>query len=403
VNGAFPGAILTSDAVGNATWQPCCAVGGGSGWLLTGNSTICTDFMGSVAGSADPSVRFKFNGGHAGLLGTNANTSWGEYAMGNGACGGSLTGGGNTANGYGALNGLTTGSENTAVGLKSQSGNANRSRNTSVGYASSNANNSGDDNTSVGHSALSSNQSNANTAVGKSSLQNNTQGPANTAIGMESMLANTTGGKNAAVGYNAMNSNTLGGGNTAIGFGSMMSNTTGSGNTVLGASANVSTGNLSNATAIGAGSSVCQSNNLILGTNGVNVGIGNCSANTTLQVNGGMSTKTRVAIATPITIASNDYTVLVSNGATNFTVNLPTTLATGQVDGRIVVIKRTNSTASTTGQIIINAGAGFTIQNFASNAFGLTSTIIAATATANLSATFQFSSATNAWHLLSKM
>ena len=81
--------------------------------------------------------------------------------------------------------------------------------------------------------------------------------------------------QNAFLGFSG-NSSTTGTGNTASGYEALQYNTSGSNNTAVGSNAGPdsnSTG-LTNATAIGANAIVSQSNALVLGAPGVNVGIG---------------------------------------------------------------------------------------------------------------------------------
>ena len=105
-----------------------------------------------------------------------------------------------------------------------------------------------------------------------------------------SALFQDAGGFNTAVGAAALSSNTTGEGNTAIGFAAGgthdSSNLTGLSNTFLGYNTQVSTGGLGNATAIGAGALVGESNALVLGQTGTNVGIGTSTPGATLEVDG---------------------------------------------------------------------------------------------------------------------
>ena len=103
-------------------------------------------------------------------------------------------------------------------------------------------------------------------------------------------LYQDTGGDNTAVGALALGNNTTGGGNTGIGVfaGETMdrSNFTGILNTALGYGASFSTGTLTNATAIGADAVVGESNALVLGKTGTNVGIGTSTPGHLLDVAG---------------------------------------------------------------------------------------------------------------------
>lgn len=123
------------------------------------------------------------------------------------------------------------------------------------------------------------NQSSGGTFLGFESGENNLAGDFNTFVGFRSGRSNTTigilsGNSNAFFGGNSGLGNTVGSNNVFIGSNSGTTNTTGDFNTTLGQGSNVFAGNLTNATAIGASALVRFSNNMILGNNNVNVGIG---------------------------------------------------------------------------------------------------------------------------------
>jgi len=111
--------------------------------------------------------------------------------------------------------------------------------------------------------------------VGYNALPADTGG-SNTAVGAGTLVNTTTGTSNVAVGIQA------GGTNDS-------SNLTGSGNTALGAYAGFSTGTLNNATAIGNGALVFESNALVLGQVGTNVGIGTSAPSHYLDVAGAVA------------------------------------------------------------------------------------------------------------------
>ncbi len=219
------GKVLTSDANGVASWQT--AVGGSSGWQLTGNTLTATDFLGSI-NNAD--VIFKRNNLQAGRIGTT-NTSYGLEALNPNTAGVY-----NTANGYLSLYSNTTGSNNTANGT------ASLYNNTTGNY---------------------------NTANGVYSLYFNTTGNSNTANGVQSLYANTTGYNNTANGYHSLYANTTGYNNTANGYHSLYANTTGSNNTALGINAFAIGATFSNSTALGASSTISASNQVRIGNNTV--------------------------------------------------------------------------------------------------------------------------------------
>jgi hypothetical protein len=154
-----------------------------------------------------------------------------------------ITGKDNTANGSGALLVNTSGSFNTANGNLVLSHNTTGTQNTATGFEALLDNSIGSDNTADGSAALSS----------------NTTGIDNTAVGALALAGSSTGGSNTAVGYQALLNNNTGTGNTALGFS---------------AGPDSAHSNLTNATAIGTNALVTESNALVLGSTGVNVGIG---------------------------------------------------------------------------------------------------------------------------------
>jgi hypothetical protein len=158
--------------------------------------------------------------------------------------------------------------------------------NTYLGTGAGNFNTSNSSNTAVGYQALTSNTASTNTAVGSTALTANTTGNSNTAVGTSSLQVNTTGGSNTAVGAGALESNGLGLSNTAVGSGAGHSNTSGTNNTFVGQAADASSQTLTNATAIGSAAIVGESNALVLGAPGVNVGINTPTPAYALDVHG---------------------------------------------------------------------------------------------------------------------
>jgi hypothetical protein len=158
--------------------------------------------------------------------------------------------------------------------------------NTFVGKGAGNFNTSNSSNTAVGYQALTNNTASTNTAIGSAALTANTTGNSNTAVGTSSLQVNTTGGSNTAVGAGALESNGLGLWNTALGSGAGHSNTSGNSNTFLGQGADAATQTLTNATAIGSAAVVGESNALVLGAPGVNVGINTPTPAYALDVHG---------------------------------------------------------------------------------------------------------------------
>jgi trimeric autotransporter adhesin len=163
------GKVLTSDAVGNATWQTP-AGGGGTGWGLTGNAGTIdgTNFIGTTdnipfnirlnnkqAGRIDPFLFNTFYGQEAGL-----NNTVGRL---------------NVANGFHALFSNTEGRANIAIGHEALASNTKGSANVSVGYQAQFSNEFG----------------NENTAIGGSALRFITFGDANTALGYQANTSTT--------------------------------------------------------------------------------------------------------------------------------------------------------------------------------------------------------------------
>ena len=338
VNGAFPGAILTSDGAGNATWQPCCALTGAD-WSLTGNtlSTNCANWFGSNTGSAFPNIYTKHNGTHAGLLSVG-NFSQGVSALANGICGGTLTGTQNTATGTGALNSTNTGSQNTAHGYNAAASNQSGSKNTAVGFAALASNIQGGENVAVGSEAMSNATSIQDVAIGAKALPNSVAG-SNVSIGFVSMQGTTSGDRNVAVGVATLNTNV-----------------TGSRNMALGTQADVAAPNLSNANAIGSGASVCASNATLIGAVGTNhkVGVGVCAPTSTVHVNGSFATAIRSA-AVSTTLGDGDHTFICTHTAGILTVTLPNP---NTCVGRIYIVKRNAAVA-----VVVATSAGVSIQN----------------------------------------
>lgn len=123
-------------------------------------------------------------------------------------------------------------------------------------------------NTAVGISSFVSNTTgNFNAAFGESALTLNTTGVRNTAVGASTLRANVDGSYNVAVGFNALSGNTSGETNTAIGQNTLMTNTIGYNNTAIGSGSGTTAPDLNNATVIGAGALVDASNKTRIGNN----------------------------------------------------------------------------------------------------------------------------------------
>jgi hypothetical protein len=256
--------------------------------------------------------------GHQALLSNTTGTS--NTASGYDALLSNTTGTSNTASGYAALFGNSTGGSNTASGFEALSSNTTGGANTASGASALYFNTTGANNTASGASALYYNTTGANnTASGYEALNLNTTGTNNTASGFEALSSNTTGPYNTATGYEALYSNTAANYNTATGAQALFNNTgeanladgalalysnlTGAGNTAVGANAcysnttsnyltcfgysSSSSDGISNATAIGARARVEQSNSLVLGAIGINVGIGTTKPSNILTIGRG--------------------------------------------------------------------------------------------------------------------
>ncbi|MFM2156856.1 MAG: hypothetical protein RL516_1605 [Bacteroidota bacterium] len=169
----------------------------------------------------------------------------------------------NTFVGYAAGKHNLDGNENTFIGANTGEFNTFGEYNTFIGIKSGQFNTDGNDNTFLGHYAGRFNQSGSNnTAVGSNALY------------LQTSSGGSTATYNVAIGDKSLYNTDGGIYNTALGSKSGISNTTGSYNTFLGNQANSSSANLNGATAIGFGSLVTTDNNMILGNNDVNVGIG---------------------------------------------------------------------------------------------------------------------------------
>ncbi|HLJ66719.1 MAG TPA: hypothetical protein VKX16_05105 [Chloroflexota bacterium] len=219
----------------------------------------------------------------------------------------------NSAFGFNALNANTTGSFNAALGDDALESNTTGGGNTAVGVQALTLNTTGQVDTAVGNAAFDFSQGSFDTAIGGQALQGSgpgcsCSGSFNTASGYVALTSVSSGNENSATGAGALQDTSTGSSNTATGFQTLDDNTTGSQNTGLGDLAGV-TGNsnnanttgsrntfvgfeagpgtstqLSNATAIGENALVSESNALVLGASGTDVGIGNTSPSSLLQL-----------------------------------------------------------------------------------------------------------------------
>lgn len=210
-----------------------------------------------------------------------------------------------------------------------------------------------------------------NTGVGGQALVANAGGINNTATGQAALPANTSGSDNVAFGVDALQRNTLGSNNTGIGVIALANNTTGVSNTGLGYNAGPDPAhpNLTNATAIGANAVVSESNALILGPNGVNVGIGTSTPAYPLHVNGvvrsefGLSLGGNAPVAVDAPGIAGGRFAILANG--NVGINKPNPSTTLDVAGNI------NSSGSLIGGGLSVSGAAVINGTITANA-GLT-------------------------------
>jgi len=152
------GYVLTSDASGNATWQP--ASTGSLGWLTTGNSgtVAATNFVGTTD---NVGLSFRTNNVKSGLIDPTGAIFFG-YQAGN----------------------VNTAITSTGIGYRALLLNTSGANNVAVGTSSLQANVTGVNNTAIGSNALLLNTGNSNTAVGGFALDANTSGAQNVGVGV---------------------------------------------------------------------------------------------------------------------------------------------------------------------------------------------------------------------------
>ena len=186
---------------------------------------------------------------------------------------------------------------------------------------------SGSQNTAIGVYAFVNNTNGSgNTAIGTSTLVNNTSGSANTASGVLALLNNTSGSANTANGVFALYFNNSGSENTAEGADALYNNSSGSYNTANGEYAlyNNNTG----------------SNNIALGYQaGYNIGTG--SSNIDIG-NMGVATDTNI-----IRIGSGQSQTFIAG-----VINVGTGTGTSEAPNAGLVVRRINSTITTSNSVI---------------------------------------------------
>jgi trimeric autotransporter adhesin len=285
VSGGILGAgkVLTSDAVGNATWQTP-NTSSTNFWSLTGNAGTVdgTNFIGTTdnvalnfrvnnkqAGKIDPALKHTFYGIESGI-----NTTSGFE---------------NTALGFHSLHDNINSSQNVSIGSYSLRYNISGNKNVAVGYSALDRNTTGFENIAIGSNAMARNSIGyRNIGIGLNVLENNIAGNWNIAIGDRALVDNKTGEHNIAIGLFSINQNNLGEGNIGIGKSTLGRNTdgkenvsvgsaalfineTGSYNSAIGAYSTTSTSNLTFASAFGSRSVVNASYKIRLGDVNVSV------------------------------------------------------------------------------------------------------------------------------------
>lgn len=246
-SGATNGYILTSDSLGNGSWQSITASGGLVTGLTFNNGTYDLT-VNTNAGDFTQSLY---------ILAGDMTVTGGTYNPGTGTATFTTNSGG-TFNVTGFLTGYTdtniytvdgslTG--NRTVNLSGYS--LNFTEDININGISYGKGQGGPPNIAIGDNTLINNSSGFyNVAIGRDCLQNNTigisnvsigyqslrdnDGDLNVAIGNDTMVNNTTGGSNVAIGTNALTSNTIGSNNISIGTDSLAGNDNGDSNVSIG-------------------------------------------------------------------------------------------------------------------------------------------------------------------------
>lgn len=257
--GAANGKVLTSDAVGNVSWQN---TSNASPWIQGAGIVTQTNFGDKVGiGTNTPNSPFQVLN-YVSFENIGSNTSLGFN-----------TGTGVSPNNYyntmvGAFAGQTVGTGSSFA-------------NTFMGYQSGLSNSNGSSNTFVGSEAGKANTASNNTYLGANAGRLNTSGNANVFLGANSGAVNTVGTSNVFLGFDAGKSNTNGTDNTFIGRNSGPANTTGSSNIYIGSS----TGNLSNTASFNVFLGNSAGNNTTNGNSNVFIGYQSGLNNSTGQSN----------------------------------------------------------------------------------------------------------------------
>jgi hypothetical protein len=218
------GYVLTTDALGNASWQP------GSNDTLSIIRDSDNDTKIQVEESPDEDIiRFDIGGTEMMVLDDKTLQLGGTNVfIGNLSGSSNTTGLENTSLGQEALNFNTIGDANTAIGNRALKNNSTGLLNTAVGSWALISNTSGSSNTALGRNSLRDATANfSNTAIGESAGVILNSGDHNTFIGTTTAGAKTSGSNNVFLGSNSGFNNTTGNGNIFLGYNSG-SNSTGS-------------------------------------------------------------------------------------------------------------------------------------------------------------------------------
>jgi len=180
----------------------------------------------------------------------------------------------NVAIGSSAMKGQTSGQFNVAIGVQSmQSTSGFCNACVAIGFNSLGACTQGQDTIAIGYDALSShNSSHEHIGIGFAALQQTQTDFRLIGIGHEALKNNKGGSDSVALGYRALKNNITGSNNTAIGS-RVLTATTGSNNTALGMTALLNltsgSGNIAIGSAVAGAFTGAESNNIIIGNNGV--------------------------------------------------------------------------------------------------------------------------------------